>query len=203
MARGPGCLPLLRPRGRLGGTRTGVATVPAAEEAPAGNGHPTGVPTGRGFTATAVGTGPLAGFSLTVAAAVPVACGWTAVAPGQRRDHPPARMAAVYAQLRERLAEPTATLAARLRAVGSCLASAGLGEAEQAASEPLSVTAITGDGWTLLRAGTATIACTVVEISGVSSQVAIAILTGTAGRSEPTREVASATQAVASGAAQG
>jgi hypothetical protein len=40
------------------------------------------------------------------------------------------------------------------------------------------------DGWLALRAGRAALACTVVQISGVSCPVAIAVLTGDAGPAE-------------------
>jgi enediyne polyketide synthase len=127
---------------------------------------------GAANVAVAAGTGPLAGFSLTATAAVPVACGWTTVEPSHRLDQPAGGMASAYSQLRSKLAESPATLAARLRAVGACLSMAGL-----PASESASCQQTTGDGWALLATATASIACAVVEVSGVASPVAIAIMT--------------------------
>ena len=125
------------------------------------------------YVAVAAGTGPLAGFSLTAGAAVPVACGWIAVEAGRRSDQPSPGLAPAYSQLRSQLAEPPATLAARLQAIGACLAAAG-----RPGSEPASCVRTTSDGWALVETATARIACTVVEVSGVSSPVAIAIMTG-------------------------
>jgi enediyne polyketide synthase len=121
----------------------------------------------------AAGTGPLTGFTLQVSASVTVACGWNAVEPGHRHDQPPAGLAPMYARLRGELAEPPATLAARLRAICSCLAMAGLEP-----SEPVSCQRTTSDGWALLQTAAVSVASTIVNVSGVASPVAIAILTG-------------------------
>lgn len=147
---------------------------PPGGQASSGARHSAGraAASGAANVAVATGTGPLAGFSLTATAAVPVACGWTTVEPGHQLDQPSPGMASAYSQLRSRLAEPPATLAARLRAVGACLTMAGL-----PASESASCQQITGDGWAVLATATASIACTVVEVSGVASPVAIAIMT--------------------------
>jgi enediyne polyketide synthase len=123
--------------------------------------------------AVVTGTGPLAGFTLTATSRSAVACGWTAVEPGHRHDQPTPVMAAAYARLRGELAEPPATLAARLHAIGACLTAAGMPE-----DEPLSCEWTTSEGWAVVTAGAATVACTIVEVSGVASPVAIAILTG-------------------------
>jgi hypothetical protein len=139
--------------------------------------------------AAATGTGHLAGFSLLVTAPVPVACGWTAVEPGHRNDQPPG-MAAAYAQLRDQLAEPPANLAARLLAIGECLAAAGL-----RATEPVSCERTTADGWVVVRTATASVGCTVVDVSGVGVPVAIAILTGSAPVAAPQHTVRSAVAA--------
>jgi hypothetical protein len=71
--------------------------------------------------------------------------------------------------------EAPAVLDARLRAVAGCLAAAGPKAASAALADSPG-----GDGWVLLSAGEATIACTVVEFSGVFDPVAIAIMTGPA-----------------------
>jgi enediyne polyketide synthase len=125
--------------------------------------------------AAAAGTGPLAGFSLAVTAAVPVACAWSAAEAGHRHDQPPGAIASVYAQLRDQLAEQPATLAARLRVIGSCLTTAGQPALD--AGEGCRAT-ICGDGWVLLHTAAARVACTVVEVGGVTGPVAVAILAG-------------------------
>jgi enediyne polyketide synthase len=126
--------------------------------------------------AVAAGSGPLAGFSLTVTAAVPVACAWTTADPGHRHDLSRTAVASVFAQLRDQLAEAPAVLAARLHVIGSCLASAGLPAGD--ASEWESGATISGEGWVLMRTPTASVACTIVEVSGAPGPVAIAMLTG-------------------------
>jgi enediyne polyketide synthase len=137
--------------------------------------------------AIAMGTGPLAGFSLTAAAGVTVACGWNAVEPGHRYDQPPAGLAPLYARLRGEMAEPPATLTARLRAICGCLAMAGL-----QTTEPFSVQRTTSDGWALLQTAAVSVASTVANVSGVASPVAIAILTGRSAAGAQARARASA-----------
>jgi len=127
-------------------------------------------------TATAPGTGALAGFALTLRAPVPVACGWAAVEPGLRQHEPTAGLASAYAQLRAELADSPAVLAARLEAVGACLTMADIATSDRS-SQQLAVSRTTGDGWAVFTIGRARIASTVVEVSGVSAPVAIAILT--------------------------
>jgi hypothetical protein len=143
---------------------------------PSGGGKHAGPERRAMNTASAPGSGALAGFVLTLRAPVPVACGWVAVESGHRQHKPTPGMAAAYAQLRAELAESTAVLAARLEAVGACLRMADM-TAEAPSSGELTVTQATGDGWTVFALGRARIACGVVELSGVSSPVAIAILT--------------------------
>ena len=138
-------------------------------------------------TAEAVGTGPLAGFSLAVSAPVPVACGWHLVESGHRQPLPPPGMAAAYTQLRAQLAESPGELAARLRAASACLEMARL-----TIAEPMSCRKVSGDGWALLTVGPASIATAVVEISGVASQVAIAIMTTAVTTPAPVRAAAPA-----------
>jgi hypothetical protein len=79
-------------------------------------------------------------------------------------------LALVYSPLRDGLAEPSAALAARLQAVGACLAQAGL------RGDQVAVTRTTSDGWALLETPEATVGCVLVELSGVPSPVAIALL---------------------------
>ena len=155
------------PRQAAGGAGDPAAGHP--ESTTGANGERPGAPHG----ATAAGTGALDGFALAVTASVPVACGWTAVDVAYRPGKPTTAMAAAYARIREQLAEPPAVLAARLRAIAACLAASG-----QSGGRAVSCDSVTGDGWALLTAGAARIACAVVDISGVPSPVAVAILTG-------------------------
>jgi enediyne polyketide synthase len=122
------------------------------------------------------GAGQLAGFTLRVRSAdavAPAACAWAAVRPAHEAgpDADP-RLAEVRAQLRQRLAEPSGTLAARMRAIADCLTVA-------ATPADCQVTLRLGGGdWALLNVAGASLACTVIEISGVPCPVAIAIMTG-------------------------
>jgi hypothetical protein len=127
-------------------------------------------------TVTAAGTGALDGFSLMLRAPVPVACGWVAVELANRHHEPAAGMAGPYAQLRAELTEPPSTLAARLAAVAGALQMAGLAP-ERAGGRQLIVTQTTNDGWVVFTLGRALVACAVVELSGVSAPVAVAMLT--------------------------
>jgi hypothetical protein len=127
-------------------------------------------------TAGAAGTGALAGFGLALRAPVPVACAWTPVESVHRQRELGPGMASAYAQLRAELAEPPAHLSARLDAVGACLAMANLVPTDHGGNQ-LAVVRTTGDGWAVFSLGRAHIASAVVEMSGVSAPVAIAILT--------------------------
>jgi hypothetical protein len=126
-------------------------------------------------TATALGAGALAGFGLALRAPVPVACAWTPAEPGHRQRELSSPMASAYAQLRAELAESPAELSARLEAVGACLAMADLVPDDHGPRQ-LVVVRTTSDRWALLGLGRAQIACTVIEMSGVSAPVAVAIL---------------------------
>jgi len=127
-------------------------------------------------TASAAGAGALAAYGLALRAPVPVACAWAPAEPGQRQRELNAPMASAYAQLRADLGESPAELSARLEAVDSCLAKADLVPEDHGARQ-LVVVRTTSDGWAVMTLGRAQIACIVVEISGVSAPVAIAILT--------------------------
>jgi enediyne polyketide synthase len=127
------------------------------------------------YQAVARGAGPLAGFSLTLTAAVPVACAWATAAPGHRHDLPPAAIAPVFAQLRDQLAEPAGILATRLHVIASCLTAAGLPAVNP--GEWAAGAAISGNGWVLMRTPTASVACAVVEVSGAPGPMAVAMLT--------------------------
>jgi hypothetical protein len=135
-------------------------------------------------TVKAPSVGALAGFGLMARAPVPVACGWVTVQPGQRHNEPAPGMASAFAQLRAALAEPANILTARLNAIGACLQMAHLqadgspsGSGTDSGAGELSVARTTGDGWAVLVLGRTVIACTVVELSGISPPVAVALLT--------------------------
>jgi hypothetical protein len=149
---------------------------PPADRRPPSSGRHAGPERRALNTASAPGTGALAGFALTLRAPVPVACGWAAVEPGHRQHEPTPGMASAYARLRAELGESPAVLTARLEAVGACLTMADIA-ADDRGSDQLSVVRTTGDGWAVFAVGRARIACGVVELSGVSAPVAVAILT--------------------------
>jgi enediyne polyketide synthase len=85
-------------------------------------------------------------------------------------------------RLAERLAEPAGPLAARIRAIEACLppGPGGQGPGETGAGAELVLDDAVLDDWVVLRAGAARLACTVVQISGVASPVAVALVTGLA-----------------------
>ncbi|HXZ65781.1 MAG TPA: beta-ketoacyl synthase N-terminal-like domain-containing protein [Streptosporangiaceae bacterium] len=116
--------------------------------------------------------GPLGGYTMTVRAPVPAACGWVTVDEDGRQHQPATGLAIAYGQLRAELDEPPAVLAGRLEAIRACLTAVGLhGEAD------LRVVHSAGARWVLLATRRARIACTVVELSGVAAPVAVALLT--------------------------
>jgi enediyne polyketide synthase len=122
------------------------------------------------------GSGPapgLGGFALSAREPRGAACGWAATDPGHsagKHDPGPA-LADLAAELRRR-GEPPPVVTARLTAVAACLGEPGVSaEIPVLADEP------GGGDWLVLRAGAALIACTVVEISGVSCPVAVAVMT--------------------------
>ena len=126
--------------------------------------------------AIAKGTGPLAGFTLEAGGVRSAACGWAAADP-QHAVWPAdegllASLAAAFSRLRNHLSESPASSGARLRAVAACLAMANAPERAPVVRERA-----TGDGWALLEIAGARVACNVVEISGVSCPVAVAIQT--------------------------
>ena len=144
---------------------------PGAESAPQAAGGPqtAGGP-------QAVGTGRLAGLTLRVRAAGAAACGWSATGSGQvPRQQVGRAQAEARAQMFSRfLGEPRDTVSARLQAITACLSMSGA-----PAACPIVVRDIAEDGWVLLSVAGADMVCTVVEISGVSGPVAVALMTGT------------------------
>jgi enediyne polyketide synthase len=113
------------------------------------------------------------GLALAAGGAPFAACGWALADP----QHPvgpgsAAEQAAVFARLRSHLSEPPVASAARLAAAAGCLARAGV-----PAGAPVTFDRAAGDGWVVLAAAGARLACAVVEVSGLASPVAIAIMT--------------------------
>jgi hypothetical protein len=152
----------------------------------------------------ASGLGPLAGYQLTARASMPVACYWAPATAGQAGSQPgplvplPANSAdgsmdpgnsrnenhpgSLTRQLRERTGEPEDSVAARMQAITACLAAAG-----RAAGTALTLEPSRDAGWVQVKAGTATVACTITAIEGIHGPVVLALATwpaaihGTAG----------------------
>jgi enediyne polyketide synthase len=127
------------------------------------------------------GSGRLGGFALSVRAPEAAACGWAAAASAPTDESDPGADLADLAgpedledRVRSLLREPPNVVSARLRAVAACLAQAG--------APAVSGIRAAGGDWLVLDAAGGTLACTVVEISGVSGPVAIALMTPDAGR---------------------
>ncbi len=134
------------------------------------------------WTDRAEGTGPLAGFELTVRASRPVACRWQAVG-GLASDAAllDEGLIAMRDQLAARLRETPAALEARLATIASALAALG-----RAAGTPLRVEDACDAGWIVVRARDMAVACAVTQLSGVAAPVAVALASlltwpGTAG----------------------
>jgi enediyne polyketide synthase len=158
---------------------------------------PAAGPDASASTCSAHGTGPLEGLVLSVRAPRAAACGWEPVTPGRASGPEPGPgLADIEDQLRSGWGEPTTIFEARMRAMAACLAMAGIPAAspvvvDSAGADGLAsgmadsasgvmTDSAADDGWLLLRVAGATLACTVVEISGVSCPVAIAVMTGNA-----------------------
>jgi hypothetical protein len=123
--------------------------------------------------------GQLDELSLRLRGASPAACAWETAdldqnAPVQPADIDDAEFEALRQRLRDSLAEPTPTVHARIRTAIECLSKAG-----RPVGCELVVDGCYENGWALLHAGDAMIACTSVRVSGVSCPVAISIMTGT------------------------
>jgi len=126
------------------------------------------------------GSGHLEGLVLSVRAPGAAACGWEPATPRPTSGPEPGPgLVDIEDQLRSGWEEPTTIFGARLRAIAACLAMAGASAASPVVTKPAA-----DGGWLLLRVAGASLACTVVEISGVWSPVAIAVMTGNAGRGD-------------------
>ena len=134
------------------------------------------------WTDRAEGTGPLAGFELTVRASRPVACRWQAV--GGMADETTLLdegLIAVRDQFAARLRETPAALEARLATIASALAALG-----RAPGTPLRVEDACDADWIVVRARDMAVACAVTRLSGVAAPVAVTLASlltwpGTAG----------------------
>jgi enediyne polyketide synthase len=158
-----------------------IAVVPAPSPSP--DRSPGAGSHGSPATHTIHGGGPLQGLVLSVRAPGATACGWEPVVPGPTDGPEPGPgLVDIEDQLRSGWEEPTIDSDARLRAIAACLAMAGASAASPVVSNPAA-----DGGWLLLRVARASLACTVVEISGVPCPVAIAIMTGDADRADERR----------------
>ncbi|MFF5212422.1 SDR family NAD(P)-dependent oxidoreductase [Streptosporangium sp. NPDC000396] len=101
----------------------------------------------------------------------PARCAWEPVGGGAARASG-AASALLAAELLPHLDETEETVATRVRTVVECLSKAG-----RPPETPLAVVGSHEGGWLLLRADTALIASTVVQVRGVRTPVAVAIMT--------------------------
>jgi enediyne polyketide synthase len=148
-----------------------VAVVP--QPSPSPDDQPGAEAGGPPVTCTVRGSGPLEKFALTVRAPEGAACAWEPAVPRPADGPEPGPgLAEIEDQLRSGWGEPTALFGARVRAMAACLASAGT-----PAASPVVADIADDDGWLLLRMAGASMACTVVEITGVPCAVAISIMT--------------------------
>jgi enediyne polyketide synthase len=143
---------------------------PPGREAAAGAGPET-AGDDQPWSDRAEGTGPLAGFELTVRASRPVACRWQAVG-GLTGDIAPLdeALVAVRGQLAARLREPAAALDARLATIASVLTALG-----RVPGTPLRAEDASDAGWIVVRARDMAVASAVTRLSGVGAPVAVAL----------------------------
>lgn len=120
---------------------------------------------------TAPGRGPLEGFELTVTAPRPVACHWESVgdpAPGgQEADEGLLRL---RQQLDGLLREEAGATQARFAAIAACLAALG-----RERGAPCLLEDACDGGWVAVQSSGVAVACTVTNLSGVQTPVAVAI----------------------------
>jgi enediyne polyketide synthase len=132
----------------------------------------------RGWV-SASSRGQLDELSLRLRAASPAACSWQAVDPGQATQGQPvqpdgAESGALRRRLRDSLTEPETAVQARISTAIECLSKAG-----RPVGCELVMDGCYDSGWALLHAGDALIACTTVRVIGVSSPIAVSIMTST------------------------
>ncbi len=136
-------------------------------------------PSRRPGWVSASSRGQLDELSLRLRAASPAACAWETAdqeqaASDQGQDAADPEFEALRQRLRDSLAEPTPTVHARIRTAIECLSTAG-----RPVGCELTVDGCYDNGWALLHAGDALIACTSVRVIGVACPVAVSIMTGT------------------------
>jgi len=138
-------------------------------------------PPGSPWLDAAVGTGSLDGFEMVVRASRPVACHWTTTRPPRDGAGPHVPWPGGHAEpdltrlgghLHAQSREPRAAVTARLAVVAACLLAAGWRP-----GTPLLLEDACEGSWIQLRAGQVTVACTLVDISGVPGPVAVALAT--------------------------
>jgi enediyne polyketide synthase len=160
------------PGGRETG-RQGAGSVRAGTAGPGGPGPGGDGPAGddQPWSDRAEGSGPLAGFELTVRASHPVACRWQAVG-GLAGDTAllDEGLIAVRDQLAARLREPAAALDARMATIGPVLAALG-----RVPGTPLQADGASDAGWIVVRARDIAVASTVTRLSGVETPIAVAL----------------------------
>ena len=163
-----------------------------AGPSPAGP-DPAGAPDGLPWLDRAVGTGPLAGYELTVRASQPIACYWatagnstsTLVSPGSPTSPEdlasrgsltgPERLASpedLARQLHDRGRGDLAAVSTRVRAITACLTAAAW-----SGGTPLQLDDAHDGEWIRVRAGSITVACTATRIDGVPQPIVIALAT--------------------------
>ncbi len=143
---------------------------PATGTPPAGP-DPAAAAAGLPWLDQAVGTGPLAGYELTVRAGRPIACYWEAA--GTRAS--PEKLASsgeLTRQLHDRGSGDPAIVSTRARAITACLTAAGW-----SGRTPLQLDDAHDGDWIRVRAGSITVACTAARIDGVPQPVVIALAT--------------------------
>jgi Polyketide synthase dehydratase len=136
----------------------------------------------RGGWVSAGSRGQLDELALRLRAASPAACAWQTadLEQGTQEQLPDAadkEFETLRARLRDSLAEPTPTVHARIRTAIECLSKAG-----RPVGCDLIVDGCYGNGWALMHAGDALIACTSVRVIGVSCPVVVSIMAGTGAR---------------------
>jgi hypothetical protein len=160
------------PGGRETG-RQGAGSVRSGTAGPGGPGPGGDGPAGddQPWSDRAEGTGPLAGFELTVRASHPVACRWQAVGePAGDTALLDEGLIAVRDQLAARLREPAAALDARLATIGPVLAALG-----RVPGTPLRADDASDAGWIVVRARDIAVASAVTRLSGVGTPIAVAL----------------------------
>jgi hypothetical protein len=134
-------------------------------------GQPEPAPDG-GLEAIALSAGPAPWAAGSWQAADPAVADPAVAGPAVAGPADGPGLAGLRDQLAQRLGEPPALVSARIRAIAACLPAV-----EQLAGQ-ITIDESVSAGWLVLHAGGASLACTVVDVSGVALPVAIALATG-------------------------